>query len=65
MDFVLILSVLFGLVYLSAEWLKGQHAREFVAVLFARRGRATVSATSWGYILSPHTSSHTASHTNR
>lgn len=66
MDFVLIFAVLFGLTYLSAELMKGQNARQLVAVLFARREKVTVSATSWGYMLSPHTSSHSvSSHSNR
>lgn len=66
MDLVLILAVLFGLTYLSAELMKGQDMRQMVAMLFARREKVTVAATSWGYMLSPHTSSHfTSSHSNR
>lgn len=61
MDFVLVLSVLLGLTYLSAELMKGEQARQVMAILFARREKVTVSATSWGYMLSRHTSSHSMS----
>ena len=50
MDFILIFSFVFAIVYLAVEQVNANAAQRFVKV----RGRSTVTATKWGVVLSVH-----------
>ena len=51
MDFIMLACLVFALVYLCMEQIKLAASQRFARSL-ASRGRATLTATKWGYVLS-------------